>query len=610
MLKTFFNKLRDLFLQRFYNRLMLINTLIYLAATCLFAAFATNFALQLERMEQLQQDRDALNALGDYYDSKHNEFTNLIFKLYDESSNYDAMSNLLESKNDNPFEYDAKVKQSYANMFRSVAFRDNDIEAVFIYKNLSGVLFEYDNRNRIMSSVGKGSTFFSGLCEKITGRKVFGTSSINIGNKRVNVYGIAGSFGTRNIQQGAGNLMIAYNVQSLNRILQAYYGKIQGRFLIVSTQGDVIFDSYNEYGNGPFPDMDALMSGKSSAVINGERCYIQIVARQNRHYLCAHILPEKAFMFNLTNYLLLVFGIFIVMVLLSMLLYYATGSLVSRRVGTLQKAMKRIGSNNLSYRIPLKGHQDEFEQIAAHFNEMCDKLQETINREYVSEIKKKNAELCALQEGINPHFLFNALEAIRVKANDEGVCDIAGMIVLLANLYRSIVRERTFIPILKEIDMCSMYVNLFSMRYASNFDCIMDIEQQVLDYGIPKNLLQPIIENYFVYGIRKNHDDNLLEIHGYKQGDDIYFTIEDNGNGITESRMEEISRRLIALDHDENSSYGLPNVHERIKLVYGEQYGLSLKSDGISGTQVTIRIKAVTCDELNKSIRKPEEYKE
>ena len=302
---------------------------------------------------------------------------------------------------------------------------------------------------------------------------------------------------------------------------------------------------------------------------------------------------------DLHNFL---FVIFSAMVVISAILYFLSGSLFSRRVEELTKGMQRIGSHNLNYRIPQRGRKDEFEDIAIRFNEMCDELQDTINREYISEIKKKNAKLSALQAGVNPHFLYNTLEAIRIKAIDDGNKDVGEMIVLLANVFRSIVRDKTFTPIYKEINTCSMYLDIFSLRYASSLEYEMDIQPGILEYSIPQNLLQPIIENYFIHGIRNDSDKNRFLVKGWMEKKDILFSFWDNGRGVNKSRLKEIQKKFTQKEID-MESYGLANVHERIRLVYNKPYGLWINSDENLYTNVTVRIKALNCEELKSSIK-------
>ena len=484
-----------------------------------------------------------------------------------------------------------------------VSVRDVDISAILIYKNLTLANYVYSSMNHSIERVGDNFPFFNQLKDKTAGRYIYGTQIT--ANRAISqrVYGISGTLGTNTIRQKAGQFLVTYNTQAFERIFQAYAGKTQGRFILATNDGDLIFDSDGLYDQGPFPHMKHLKSDKDHAIIDGKPYYIQTVVNENRKYLGANLVPINEINQNNGNIRFLIFGAFTVMALICAILYTIAGRFVSRRVMELIRGMNRVSSNNLSYRIPLSNRNDEFEDIAKRFNLMCNELEITINREYVNEIKKKNAELQALQAGINPHFLYNTLEAIRIKAIDDGNTHVAEMIVLLAHLYRSIVRDQTFIPIRKEINMCDMYLNIFALRYSSNLDYEIHIEPQLMEYGIPKNLLQPIIENYFVHGIRNNNESNRFTIQGYLEGEDIVFKFADNGRGMVNERLIEVQHRLESHAKTEQSSYGLSNVNDRIQLVYGESYGLWVQSEEDTQTEVIVRIKALTCEQLENNLQ-------
>jgi two-component system sensor histidine kinase YesM len=595
---------RKMFQIRFYNRLMLYNTIIFLVVAYLLAFLASRYALQLDTVKQLQQSRDALNAVYNYYDSKQDNFLNLIFSLYDapDNFNYDVLSDMLESNSDTATDTDPFVKQKIVKVMEGVANRDNDISAILIYKNLTGARYVYTRQNGYLERVGDDFPFFEQLKQKTAGRFNFGTHTIESRSISQQVFGISGTLGTKVIRQKAGQFLVAYNAQAFDRILQVNKDKTRGRFIIATNDGDLIFDSDGLYNNGVFPNVKLLKSDNNHAVIDGKRYFIQTILNENRQYIGANLVPITEINQNNGSIRFLIFGSFTTMALICAILYTIAGRFVSRRVMELIRGMNRVSSNNLSYRIPLNNRNDEFEDIAKRFNLMCNELEITINREYVNEIKKKNAELQALQAGINPHFLYNTLEAIRIKAIDDGNNNVAEMIVLLAHLYRSIVRDKTFIHIRNEINMCDMYLNIFALRYASNLDYEINIEPQLMEYGIPKNLLQPIIENYFVHGIRLNNESNRFTIHGYLQGEDICFRFEDNGRGMNGERLSEVRNRMEPKAKSNQSSYGLFNVNERIKLVYGESYGLLVKSQVDTHTEVIVRIRALTCEQLENNL--------
>ncbi len=594
------NKFRQ---RHYHNRLMLLNTLIFMVVAYFFAFIASDYAIRLERIQALQQNRDALNSITRYYDRKLDEFLHLIFPLYDEPQYYDAISRLLEAKSDLEYESDAYNKLHIVSTLQGLAVRDTDIAAILIYKNLTDARFVYSAENRTLERVGSEYPFFSMMEEKGTGRSLYGTRTIAGGSGNIRVHGIAATLGSRGIRHNAGSLVITYRTRAMERILQEYSDKVQGNFVIISTQGEMIFDSHRAYGDGMFPHTDILLSEEDIVLIDGIPCYVQRIPMLNRQYIGAHIVPKSIIDETGTDLPRFIYAIFTGMIMVSAILYFLAGSLASRRVGELVEGMKRVGSNNLSYRFEIRGRSDEFEQIAVRFNDMCDELQITIDREYVSEINKKNAELNALQAGINPHFLYNTLEAIRIKAVDDGNSDIGEMIVLLANLFRSIVREDTFISIQKEINTCSMYLSIFTLRYAHNLEYELSVEPQIFEYGIPKNLLQPIIENYFIHGIREDSDNNRFLLHGIVRDDDIFFTMEDNGRGIEQARIKEINTQLHKSEVAKGSSYGLANVHDRIRLIYGEPYGIRIESIPNEKTTVIVHIRALTLDELKEAIR-------
>ncbi|MFB9277139.1 sensor histidine kinase [Cohnella cellulosilytica] len=596
---------RRLFRMRLHNRLMLYNTLIFLLVAYSLAYVSTQYALKLNRVTQLQQSRDVLHSLYNYYDIKQDEFLNLLFPLYEVQENYASMSRLLESSSDFDYENDPFNKQEIVGLAQSIATRDPDIAAVLLRKNLTGAQYVYNSRSRTLSLVPDSYPFFNKLRFKGAGRTLFGTTTIDGGSSSISdlqLYGIAGTLGTADIRLNAGQILIAYSTQALQRIYQGSSDKTLGRFVIVTEDGELVYDSEGRYGQGGFSELETLKSGADKVTLAGKRYYVQTVKSGNRNYIAANFVPRELLDRNGSHLPYLIFGAVTAMALVCALLYSLAGSLAFRRVRELIRAMKVVGSNNLSYRIPLRARTDEFEELAKRFNGMCDDLQERINREYASEIRKKNAELKALQAGLNPHFLYNTLEAIRIKAFDDGNANIAEMIVLLANLYRSIVRDNTFIPIRKEIGMCSMYVEIFALRHASRFDFEVDVDPRAMEYGIPKNLLQPVIENYFVHGIREQSDNNRFVIRGFMEEGDIYFHIEDNGKGLHPDRLQEVRSGLESSGPVHKSSYGLYSAHERIQLVYGSDYGIRMESEANRLTRVIVRIPAMTCGQLNQAL--------
>ncbi|MCK5155643.1 MAG: histidine kinase [Spirochaetales bacterium] len=589
--------------KRFYNRLLLINACVFIILLYAFAFFASSYAKRVELNEEQKQNFKALVTLCDYYGSKHDEFLNIVFPLYDKKGNYDILSKLLEEPSDSLLLNDPFFRQQVTNMMQWLSVRDKDIAGILLNSTVSGNRYVYSNLNQTFEPASRRFPFFSQLTDKPPGRVMYGTRQIESSTAEQFAYGITGSLSTQNYQQ-AGHLLVMYDVNALHEIYENDVGKVHGHYMILSEKGDVIFDSSRQFYEKIYPDMDVLLDPGVKKTLNGQKVYIQVISKSNHNYLGVHIVTQAEVEGLSGRNRLLIYGICTGFALLAIVLYVIAGILASRRVTSLQHGMDRIGSHNLQYRIPLRGQKDEFEHIAMSFNRMCDELQANIDRVYVYELKQKRAELGALQARINPHFLYNTLETIRSKVFEDGNEEASDMIVLLSNIFRNVIHKETFITISEEMEFSRMYIELYNLRFAGIISTKFNVDEGIMEFGTVKNILQPIIENYFVHGYSQDREDNIVDIQGCQDGDSIVLKVIDNGRGIAPERLAEVCKRLEVFDPHDSSSYGLANVNERIKLVFGDQYGLTINSQLDKGTCITLRIRRITCEKIREMMER------
>ena len=206
-----------------------------------------------------------------------------------------------------------------------------------------------------------------------------------------------------------------------------------------------------------------------------------------------------------------------------------------------------------------------------------------------AELSKKKAEMLSLQSKINPHFLYNTLESIRMKAIANGNRDVGRMLFLLGNLFRNQLKEDDVITIEKEINYCKEYLELFKFRYDDKFNYYINCEQELLNKEIIKFVLQPLAENYTVHGIRREDYDNELHIDISKNNDNIKIVIEDNGIGIDKNKINEINQKIKEKDFS-GKSIGIASTHERIMFLYGEEYGVKVDEEFENGTRIILNI--------------------
>ena len=209
--------------------------------------------------------------------------------------------------------------------------------------------------------------------------------------------------------------------------------------------------------------------------------------------------------------------------------------------------------------------------------------------------ERRKSELAALQSQINPHFLYNTLESITWMIESGKNQDAVFMISELAKLFRiSLSRGKTIISIKDELQHCRNYMNIQKYRYKERFETEYDISEEIYSFCTVKLILQPILENAIYYGVgdMDKDEDPRIVVRGWKQQQDIYIAVSDNGIGMRHEDVENIlTGNQKAIKH--GSGVGLINVHTRIQLMFGNKYGLIVESEPDEGTTVTIHLPAV-----------------
>lgn len=255
---------------------------------------------------------------------------------------------------------------------------------------------------------------------------------------------------------------------------------------------------------------------------------------------------------------------------------------------------------------PDKWTSVELERREPHLNEIR-QIASTLIRSYgkrlelEQELRKrlsllKQAQNIALQSQINPHFLYNTLETINWNAMrlTGGENKVSTMISSLSRLLRlSLETPVNLIPVQTELEHVRYYIDLLSIRYKESFSIVWEIEESILTCRIPKITLQPLVENAIYHGIKPKGDKGVIRISGRKQDGFILFEIADDGVGISQERTEEINAALKSDFSEPGDHIGIKNVNQRIKLTFGESYGLSVLSEPGLGTVVRFTIPIV-----------------
>ncbi|MEK3784225.1 sensor histidine kinase [Paenibacillus sp. FSL R5-0810] len=293
----------------------------------------------------------------------------------------------------------------------------------------------------------------------------------------------------------------------------------------------------------------------------------------------------------------LVMTVIIISLVLAVLLIYSFSSLISNRLLRLSKHITKVGTGNLAVAMEIDG-KDEIGQLSRQFNSMVGSINELMNEVQESNLQKRRLEqkqseikFKMMASQINPHFLFNALEAIRMEAHLKGEREIARIVRLLGKMMRSNLEVGSGKTTIKdEIEMVRCYLDVQKFRYEDRLKYELEVDPDAEPVRIPPLIIQPLVENAVIHGMDHKEDGTFIRVRVTAQRGMILVVTEDNGAGITPERLEMIHSFLNESDEHEGGRIGLRNVHVRLQLTYGPESGLAIYSEPGEGTRIEFSI--------------------
>ena len=279
---------------------------------------------------------------------------------------------------------------------------------------------------------------------------------------------------------------------------------------------------------------------------------------------------------------------------------------ITQPIYALRERAQSIGRGDLAAREPVVAEDETLQALSSSIEQMAQHLQQQMELNRQEQDKLRAMELALLQSQINPHFLYNTLDSITWMIESGKNEEAAFMITQLAKLFRiSLSKGHTVIRIRDELQHAQSYVNIQKVRYKNKFEVVFDICPDILDDCIVKLVLQPILENAINYGVREMDDCGKILIRGWKEQENIFMQVSDNGMGIPEEEIDLLLKDTNRV-HKKGSGVGLVNVNNRLRLLFGEPYGLQIESELDEGTTVTVIIPEIVYSEQN--CRKFEEH--
>jgi two-component system, sensor histidine kinase YesM len=289
------------------------------------------------------------------------------------------------------------------------------------------------------------------------------------------------------------------------------------------------------------------------------------------------------------NYIVL---IGLICLLLAVLISTAIAVRITYPISELRNLMKKVVRGDLEVSLPINS-RDEIGQLSQSFNIMVSKLSELGYRLYESEIREKNSQIAALQSQINPHFLYNTLGSISMYAEIQGNREVVKMTNNLSKLLRySINSQNNQVPLQMELEHVKGYMAIQQIRFEDKIKFHVEMEPDILSCLVIRFVLQPIVENCIIHGFEKGNGYGTIKLNGEKKDGNIMITIQDDGVGMSPEQLQKL-RDHTANREDETGGHGLTNVHRRIVLRYGDQFGLTINSSYKQGTTVNLTLPLI-----------------
>ena len=286
-----------------------------------------------------------------------------------------------------------------------------------------------------------------------------------------------------------------------------------------------------------------------------------------------------------------VFIIFLFCIVIGLGLSFVISRQLGAPISRLTKRLELIAGGDFEPDDTIET-DDEIGMIGKQINQMSSQISNLLDSRVLDEKEKKDMEIKMLQAQINPHFLYNTLDSIKWIATMQKNTGIVQVVTALSSLLKNMAKGfNEKVTFRQELDFLQNYVTIEKIRYIELFDVEIQVDEESLyDARIVKLTLQPIVENAIFSGIEPSGRFGLIEIHAFARDGVFYVTVRDNGVGISPENIRKLLTDTSRITKSNMSGIGLPNVDRRLKLVYGEDYGITIESELDNYTMITISL--------------------
>ncbi len=536
-----------------------------------------------------------IRKLDDHINNMSNISKALLLK--DENGHYNTAFKKLDISN-----YSGSLDMEFTKSFNretfSMMYFNPDIHSICAF-NLEGQ-GGYSVQNGILYIPDFKPASHSWFDESVKARGspiylgTFDLANTSKKGKSVYVFSVARALMKVEDNKAIGVILVNSGIDYIDKIVSETLMVPNQKSIIVDRNSQIVYDTDKSDITGVFDHKLLDRLNQSNGVlkdvkIQGQDCLITSQTSGLTGWTLINIIQLKELNKNINQMAAVTSIITIIMVLIALLFVILFSYKITVPVKKLMLLMSLVEKGNFDVRIRMDS-KNELGKLARTFNKMTVRVKKLITDVYLEKINQRELELQMLKNQINPHFLYNTLESMRMVAEYNNIPKIADMAFLLGKILRfGINTSKEIVSVKEELEYLNDYIKLQNYRFGNSFKASFLVDEAILDSRVIKLILQPVVENAIYHGLSSRAGEGTLVIAAEKAGKDIIFSVRDNGLGMKKETLLLLNDYLQGLNN-QFSSIGLKNVHKRIQLYYGPEYGIRIESIEGEGTSVILAV--------------------
>ncbi|TDW26091.1 two-component system sensor histidine kinase YesM [Breznakia blatticola] len=484
--------------------------------------------------------------------------------------------------------------QAYLNVFTDL---EDDVEGVFLYDSTGSVLLYGNNGRNLKSNMVENLSFDDVLF--LNNQHTISTMRPHVESIFENYYPWVVTMGVgvdTQVLDDAQYLVIDYKFSGISSYVDNIGIGQRGYCFVIDNNNNIVYHPKQRMINSGVvkENISTISKLKGKEEIVDGAIYVKKSIDNGQWSIVGVSYVNELIADQVKEFQVYVAAISCIFIIISILLSMFVATKVSKPIKRLVGAMNEFENNVDSYVYEPQGGVFEIKRLSFSFSKMVVIIRNLIKKAKDEEITLRKTEMKALESQINPHFLYNTLDSIQWMCEQGKMDEAVEMVGALAKLFRiSINKGRQLIPIREEIEHAIHYLTIQKYRYRDQFTYDFDVDERALKYYTNKITIQPILENAIYHGIDRMIDEGHIQVNVRLVDQIIHMEIIDNGLGMTEEQIVSI----LSKDQHGKNGIGLKNVNDRIKIYFGDAYGVKVESELDEGTKVTITFPAVLGEE-------------